>query len=89
MTLFSRKKVDATTTPVEKASPTESPVTLTPESQSIASATHGAGQHRAEPEKQKATVLAILLGCIASIGGFMFGYESGQISGIYLRLRIS
>ena len=26
-------------------------------------------------------VLAILLGAIASIGGFMFGYESGQISG--------
>lgn len=26
-------------------------------------------------------VLAVLLGAIASIGGFMFGYESGQISG--------
>ncbi|TEY45489.1 hypothetical protein BOTCAL_0331g00090 [Botryotinia calthae] len=28
-----------------------------------------------------ATKLAITLGAIASIGGFMFGYESGQISG--------
>lgn len=28
-----------------------------------------------------ATTKAILLGAIASIGGFMFGYESGQISG--------
>ena len=29
-------------------------------------------------------VLAVLLGAIASIGGFMFGYESGQISGAFL-----
>lgn len=25
--------------------------------------------------------IAIILGAVASIGGFMFGYESGQISG--------
>lgn len=30
-----------------------------------------------------ATMKAILLGAIASIGGFMFGYESGQISGMF------
>ena len=26
-------------------------------------------------------LIAIILGAVASIGGFMFGYESGQISG--------
>lgn len=26
-------------------------------------------------------VVAVILGAVASIGGFMFGYESGQISG--------
>jgi MFS transporter, SP family, sugar:H+ symporter len=37
-------------------------------------------------EKRQVTTSAILLGAIASIGGFMFGYESGQISGMqYLR----
>lgn len=29
----------------------------------------------------KVPFLAIFLGLVASIGGFMFGYESGQISG--------
>lgn len=33
-------------------------------------------------EKGVLTIRAILLGAIASIGGFMFGYESGQISGM-------
>ncbi|KAI1323118.1 general substrate transporter [Xylariaceae sp. FL0255] len=32
---------------------------------------------------QKATVLAWILGLISSIGGFMFGYTSGQISGYF------
>ena len=31
--------------------------------------------------KQKITVISIFLGAVASIGGFMFGYESGEISG--------
>lgn len=31
--------------------------------------------------KAKVPFLAIFLGLVASIGGFMFGYESGQISG--------
>lgn len=31
--------------------------------------------------KQKITVLSMFLGAVASIGGFMFGYESGEISG--------
>jgi SP family sugar:H+ symporter-like MFS transporter len=29
----------------------------------------------------KVPPIAIVLGAVASIGGFMFGYESGQISG--------
>jgi SP family sugar:H+ symporter-like MFS transporter len=32
-------------------------------------------------EQRRVTPIAVLLGAIASIGGFMFGYESGQISG--------
>ncbi|KAF2156565.1 general substrate transporter [Myriangium duriaei CBS 260.36] len=31
----------------------------------------------------KAPMLAIFLGLVASVGGFMFGYESGQISGYF------
>lgn len=31
--------------------------------------------------KGRVPALAVILGAIASIGGFMFGYESGQISG--------
>ncbi|KAK0673477.1 putative hexose transporter [Cercophora samala] len=33
--------------------------------------------------EQRITGLAILLGAVASIGGFMFGYVSGQISGFF------
>ncbi|KAK6433112.1 hexose transporter hxt5, partial [Oleoguttula sp. CCFEE 5521] len=32
---------------------------------------------------QRITFLAIFLGLVASIGGFMFGYVSGQISGFF------
>lgn len=32
---------------------------------------------------EKVTTIAFALSAIASIGGFMFGYESGQISGAY------
>jgi SP family sugar:H+ symporter-like MFS transporter len=38
-------------------------------------------QGQQDGEKPKLTVLAVLLGAIASMGGFIFGYESGQISG--------
>lgn len=33
--------------------------------------------------EQKITAVAIFLGAVASIGGFMFGYVSGQISGFF------
>ncbi|KAK5122097.1 hypothetical protein LTR85_004343 [Meristemomyces frigidus] len=43
--------------------------------------------HPGNPElpadEQKITFLAIYLGLVASIGGFMFGYVSGQISGFF------
>jgi SP family sugar:H+ symporter-like MFS transporter len=32
---------------------------------------------------QKVTFIAVFLGLVASIGGFMFGYVSGQISGFF------
>lgn len=31
--------------------------------------------------KGRIPAVAVILGAVASIGGFMFGYESGQISG--------
>lgn len=31
--------------------------------------------------KGRVPAIAVILGAIASMGGFMFGYESGQISG--------
>ncbi|KPM42134.1 Hexose transporter 2 [Neonectria ditissima] len=39
-----------------------------------------------EPDvpRQKVTAIACFLGLVASIGGFMFGYVSGQISGFFL-----
>lgn len=48
-------------------------------------------QNAAEVEKtltppateQRVTFLAVYLGLVASIGGFMFGYVSGQISGFF------
>lgn len=37
-------------------------------------------EHAIEPQG-RVPVVAVILGAVASIGGFMFGYESGQISG--------
>ena len=34
--------------------------------------------------RERVTAWAIYLGLVASIGGFMFGYVSGQISGFFL-----
>lgn len=59
------------------------PATHTPAARSLngSSPEH----HDVAPEEAldnlPATKLAMTLGAIASIGGFMFGYESGQISG--------
>lgn len=39
---------------------------------------------KSDAANQKVTLFACLLGSVASIGGFMFGYVSGQISGFFL-----
>jgi hypothetical protein len=92
MGLFDRRKNDVqqpsgTVTVEEKSTPGGTPTPLTPVARSAAdlpaqidqdgnAATEEAGG------KRRVTKLAVLLGSIASIGGFMFGYESGQISGM-------
>jgi SP family sugar:H+ symporter-like MFS transporter len=35
----------------------------------------------ARQDAGRVPAIAVILGAVASIGGFMFGYESGQISG--------
>ncbi|KAJ4347968.1 hexose transporter hxt5 [Didymosphaeria variabile] len=37
--------------------------------------------HDVEEPQGRVPIIAVILGAVASIGGFMFGYESGQISG--------
>ena len=43
-----------------------------------------AGNPVSPADEQKITFLALYMGLVASIGGFMFGYVSGQISGFFL-----
>jgi SP family sugar:H+ symporter-like MFS transporter len=40
------------------------------------------GKHEIPASTGKVTFIACFMGLVASIGGFMFGYASGQISGI-------
>lgn len=61
-------------------SPTGTPTTLTPKR--LSEDPNVVVSSPAEAEG-KVTVIAVLLGAIASVGGFIFGYESGQISGTY------
>ena len=42
-----------------------------------------AGNNELSGDDQKITFIAVFLGLVASIGGFMFGYTSGQISGYF------
>ena len=42
-----------------------------------------AGNNELSASEQKVTFIAVFLGLVASIGGFMFGYTSGQISGYF------
>lgn len=54
----------------------------TKESQSLSNPhniTHA--EHHNQVEEPKVTLKAICLGLLASMGGMVFGYESGQISG--------
>jgi SP family sugar:H+ symporter-like MFS transporter len=53
-----------------------------PESQSPHGSIHKQRNGPIDPgEEGRVTFIAVLLGAISSMGGFMFGYESGQISG--------
>ncbi|KAF2136885.1 uncharacterized protein K452DRAFT_236750 [Aplosporella prunicola CBS 121167] len=69
MGLFS-KKSDAVEAGVHEK---DSPANTTP--------AESVGGRDAPLPQHKVPFIAILLGAIASVGGFMFGYESGQISG--------
>jgi MFS transporter, SP family, sugar:H+ symporter len=92
MALFSKKKTaPATVGPHDKASSTDTTTSNTPATESVASLPEQHNNHVAtQPlETPSVTLLAILLGSIASIGGFMFGYESGQISGMSLHSRVT
>jgi SP family sugar:H+ symporter-like MFS transporter len=92
MGFFSKKAAPAATSqalPIEKGTPADTPSTQTPCNQSPATRSLASVDHQNDTvdvaqalEKQPVTFFAILLGAIASIGGFIFGYESGQISGL-------
>jgi hypothetical protein len=90
MGFFNKKKEAGASTPlpIEKGTPTDTPSTHTPYEQtpatrSLASVNelHDTANTTQALEQQPVTFFALLLGAIASIGGFIFGYESGQISG--------
>jgi SP family sugar:H+ symporter-like MFS transporter len=88
MGLFNKKSSAAAAEiePSEKATQDGTPATTTPANGSIASAPVQTEHHDdidAIAKSAKVPILAYVLGAIASIGGFMFGYESGQISGMY------
>ncbi|KAJ4374868.1 hexose transporter hxt5 [Neocucurbitaria cava] len=56
------------------------PETNTPIDTPARGNSHVGAAHDVEP-KGRVPAIAVILGAVASIGGFMFGYESGQISG--------
>lgn len=56
------------------------PETNTPIDTPARGNSHVGAAHNVEP-KGRVPAIAVILGAVASIGGFMFGYESGQISG--------
>ncbi|KAG9231942.1 putative hexose transporter 2 [Amylocarpus encephaloides] len=80
MRFFGRK--DAVAVPAEKdGSPIDTPLGTTARNSSISPAEKPAIVQNADVSEPPATWEAVIMGAIASIGGFMFGYESGQISG--------
>ena len=93
MGLFSKKqaeKATATVTLVAKDSPASSLVgspVVRPFAASVRSFAPPVVEQDASPgdapKKQPATPMAIILASIAAIGGFIFGFESGQISGMF------
>ncbi|ESZ93846.1 hexose transporter [Sclerotinia borealis F-4128] len=86
MGLFNKKKEtkEETTVVSDKhlSSAEATPATHTPtETPRVARSLNGSAPDAVALDNLPATKLALTLGSIASIGGFMFGYESGQISG--------
>ena len=85
MGLFNKKqaeKVTGNVAPVEKGTPDCTPISGSPIIRSRTTSVHEQDASLTDAlKKQPATPMAIILGSIAAIGGFMFGYESGQISG--------
>ncbi|KAK5660819.1 hypothetical protein OQA88_12188 [Cercophora sp. LCS_1] len=55
----------------------------TPDSSSVSNASSEAPAAASAMAEQRITFKACFLGLVASIGGFMFGYVSGQISGFF------
>lgn len=81
MGMFSKK--NAATAVDEKAVHDVSPESRTPANQSSANSLRDRPVNPdALLEEAKVTGLALTLGAVSSMGGFMFGYESGQISGM-------
>lgn len=81
---FFNRKSDGAAVPLEKPSPQSS----TPEGLTPAASLHANDATIPNDDAFKqlpVTWLALVLGAVASIGGFMFGYESGQISGTCLQ----
>lgn len=84
MRFFSKREAALHT---HKTSQESTPSNQSPASRSVASLgneEHHAPAASTSESEPKLTVLAALLGAIASMGGFIFGYESGQISGTSL-----
>ena len=73
MGLFSKKAPEGV---AEKGTPETSTPAETP-ARTVSPTRDGA---EIEPQG-RVPAIAVILGAVASIGGFMFGYESGQISG--------
>lgn len=82
MGLFSKKPAVPAVDEKTIHEDSSSPASQTPANQSTTSLANPVVNPDALLEESKVTALALILGAVSSIGGFMFGYESGQISGM-------
>jgi len=83
MGFFNRAKMPGTPNQKE-VSPADTPLSVSARNSSIG--VDGAADTVIVVKEPKATAKAWFLGAIASLGGFLFGYESGQISGKLLSI---
>ncbi|KAJ8098045.1 hypothetical protein POJ06DRAFT_27432 [Lipomyces tetrasporus] len=79
MRFFNRSKVSMPS--LEKESAATTPSAGTPRPQSPVQAASAETDAGMQLSAKDAPLLAYILGAVASIGGFMFGYQTGQISG--------